>query len=70
MNMAEWLAASAHLRPDAPALLTGSRVDADYLTFARRAAAVGAHLAKRYGVAPGDRVALFMTNCTAYFECL
>ena len=70
MNMAEWLAASAHLRPDAPALLTGSRVDADYLTFARRAAAVGAHLAKRCGVAPGDRVALFMTNCTAYFECL
>ena len=70
MNMAEWLAASAHLRPDAPALLTGSRVDADYLTFARRAAAVGAHLAKKYGVAPGDRVALFMTNCTAYFECL
>lgn len=70
MNMAEWLAASAHLRPDAPALLTGARVDADYLTFARRAAAVGAHLAQRYGVAPGDRVALFMTNCTAYFECL
>lgn len=70
MNMAEWLATSAHLRPDAPALLTGTRVDADYLTFARRAAAVGAHLAKRYGVVPGDRVALFMTNCTAYFECL
>ena len=70
MNMAEWLAASAHLRPDAPALLTGTRVDADYLTFAKRAAAVGAHLARQYGVAPGDRVALFMTNCTAYFECL
>jgi long-chain acyl-CoA synthetase len=68
--MAEWLASSAHLRPDAPALLTGARVDADYLTFARRAAAVGRHLAQRYGVAPGDRVALFMTNCTAYFECL
>ncbi|MGB3865412.1 MAG: AMP-binding protein, partial [Xanthobacteraceae bacterium] len=47
-----------------------ARVDADYLTFARRAAAVGAHLSKQYGVAPGDRVALFMTNCTAYFECL
>ena len=70
MNMAEWLAASAHLRPDAPALLTGTRLDADYLTFAKRAAAVGAHLTRQYGVAPGDRVALFMTNCTAYFECL
>ena len=70
MNMAEWLATGAHLRPDAPALLTGTRVDADYRTFARRSAAVGAHLARQYGVAPGDRVALFMTNCTAYFECL
>jgi len=70
MNMAEWLAASAHLRPQAPALLTGTRLDADYASFARRAAGVGAHLARKYGVNPGDRVALFMTNCTAYFECL
>ena len=37
MNVAEWLAASARLRPDAPALLTGLVVDADYATFARRA---------------------------------
>lgn len=70
MNMANWLAASAHLRPHAPALLTGVRVDADYATFARRAAAVGAHLAQTYGVRPGDRVGLFMTNCTQYLECL
>ena len=70
MNMANWLAASAHLRPHAPALLTGVRVDADYATFARRAAAVGAHLAQNYGVRPGDRVGLFMTNCTQYLECL
>ena len=70
MNIAEWLAASAHLRPHAPALLTGVRVDADYATFARRAAAVGAHLARKYGVKPGDRVGLFMTNCTQYLECL
>ena len=70
MNIAEWLAASAHLRPHAPALLTGVRVDADYATFARRAAAVGAHLVRKYGVKPGDRVGLFMTNCTQYLECL
>jgi long-chain acyl-CoA synthetase len=70
MNIAEWLAASAHLRPHAPALLTGVRVDADYATFAKRAAAVGAHLARKYGVKPGDRVGLFMTNCTQYLECL
>ena len=70
MNIAEWLAASAHLRPHAPALLTGVRVDADYATFARRAAAVGAHLVRKHGVRPGDRVGLFMTNCTQYLECL
>ena len=70
MNIAEWLAASAHLRPHAPALLTGVRVDADYATFAKRAAAVGAHLVRKYGVKPGDRVGLFMTNCTQYLECL
>src|SRR3954453_14872974 len=70
MNVAEWLAASARLRPDAPALLTGLVLDADYATFARRAAAIGAALSRRHGIAPGDRVALFATNCTQYLECL
>jgi long-chain acyl-CoA synthetase len=70
MNVAEWLAASARLRPDAPALLTGCDVDADYATFVRRAAAVGAALAREYVIAPSDRVALFATNCTQYLECL
>jgi long-chain acyl-CoA synthetase len=70
MNVAEWLAATARMRPDAPALLTGFDLDADYRTFARRAAAIGAGLSCQYGVAPGDRVALFATNCTQYLECL
>jgi long-chain acyl-CoA synthetase len=70
MNVAEWLAASARLRPDAPALLTGFDLDADYATFARRAAAIGAALSREYDIAPGDRVGLFATNCTQYLECL
>ena len=70
MNVAEWLAATARLRPDKPALLTGFDLDADYATFARRAAAIGAGLARDYGIAPGDRVGLFATNCTQYLECL
>src|SRR4051812_14918787 len=70
MNVANWLAATARLRPDAPALLTGFDLDADYATFARRAAAIGAVLARDYGIAAGDRVALFATNCTQYLECL
>src|SRR3954467_10041679 len=70
MNVAQWLAASARLRPDAPALLSGLTVEADYATFAWRAAALGAGLARDHGIGPGDRVALFMSNCTQYLECL
>src|SRR3974390_2203740 len=70
MNVAEWLAATARLRPSAPALLTGFDLDADYRTFARRSAAIGVALSRDYGIAPGDRVALFATNCTQYLECL
>jgi long-chain acyl-CoA synthetase len=70
MNIACWLAATARLRPQAPALLTGFDLDADYQTFARRAAAIGAGLVRDYGIMPGDRVGLFASNCTQYLECL
>jgi len=70
MNIAEWLAATARLRPEAPALLTGFDLDADYRTFARRASALGAALAREHDIVAGDRVALFASNCTQYFECL
>src|SRR4029079_4351172 len=70
MNIAEWLAATARARPEAPALLTGFELDADYGTFARRASSIGAALARDHGIAPGDRVALFASNCTQYLECL
>ncbi|MFZ0766374.1 MAG: AMP-binding protein [Bradyrhizobium sp.] len=70
MNIAEWLAATAKLRPEAPALLTGFDLDADYGTFARRAAVIGAGLSRDHGISPGDRVALFASNCTPYLECL
>src|ERR1043165_5590988 len=70
MNIAEWLAATARARGEAPALLTGFDLDADYATFARRAASIGAALARDHGIAPGDRVALFAHNCTQYLECL
>ncbi len=70
MNLAEWLYRTARTRPDAPALLTGERVDADYRTFAARAAAIAGGLRDRFGVRPGDRVGVFMTNCTEYLEAL
>src|SRR6202021_4278092 len=70
MNGCEWLAAAGRLRPAAAALLTGFDLDADYATFARRAAAIGAALSRDYRIATGDRIGLFATNCTQYLECL
>src|SRR3954467_14094126 len=70
MNVANWLAATARLRPHAAALPTRFDLQADYTTFARGAAAIGAALTRDHGIAPGDRVALFATNCTQYLECL
>jgi long-chain acyl-CoA synthetase len=70
MNVAQWLAATARLHPVAPALLSGTNVEADYATFAKRARALGAALSRDYGIKPGDRVALFMSNCTQYLECM
>jgi acyl-CoA synthetase (AMP-forming)/AMP-acid ligase II len=70
MNPAEWLVRTARLRPDAPALLKGLEVAADYQSFAKRAAAIGAALQVQYGVKAGDRVAIFMTNRTEYLEAM
>ncbi|WP_212523896.1 AMP-binding protein [Actibacterium sp. MT2.3-13A] len=69
MNLALWLQRVAGARGDRPALMLGERVVADYAGFAARAAALGAALAGR-GVAPGDRVALFMKNCPEYLVAL
>ena len=67
MNPAEWLIRTARLRPDAPALMRGETVVADYAEFARRAAAIAGALGAR-GVGRGDRVAIFMSNRTEYLE--
>ncbi|MGI3164354.1 AMP-binding protein [Pseudooceanicola sp. 200-1SW] len=65
MNPAEWLARTASLTPEAPALFLGDRQVADYGAFARDAAAIGAGLVAR-GIGPGDRVALFLPNSIDY----
>ena len=69
MNPAEWLARTAALHPEAPALMRGTDLLADYAGFARRAAALGAGLAAR-GIGPGARVAIFMTNRPEYLLAL
>ena len=70
MNLSEWLYRTARTRPDAPALMTGERVDADYRGFASRASAIAGTLHSLFGVQPGDRVGVFMTNRTEYLEAL
>ena len=69
MNPANWLHRTATRQPNAPALHRGATCVADYAGFARSAAAIGAALAAR-GIGPGDRVAVFMANCTEYLEAL
>ncbi|PWE33391.1 AMP-dependent synthetase [Maritimibacter sp. 55A14] len=65
MNLAHWLDRSAIAHAARPALCLGERVLADYAGFRDRAAALGAALGA-LGVAPGDRVAIFMKNCPDY----
>ena len=56
MNIANWLASTARLKPGASALLAGLVVEADYATFAKRAAAITA-LIKRASTTSGPEIA-------------
>ncbi|SFK32113.1 long-chain acyl-CoA synthetase [Pseudovibrio ascidiaceicola] len=68
MNLAEWLARTARITPDAPALFHGTQLVATYGEFGARSAAIAGSLQRDYGVAKGDRVAIFMKNRTEYLE--
>jgi acyl-CoA synthetase (AMP-forming)/AMP-acid ligase II len=70
MNLAEWLVRTARRVPGAPALLSGENVVATYSEFASNTARIGGFLRTRHDVGPGDRVAIFMKNSTAYLELL
>ncbi|QUJ77368.1 AMP-binding protein [Sulfitobacter albidus] len=61
MNIAEWLARRARVSPGSQALFHGRSCVADYAAFDARARGVAAGLRAR-GIAPGDRVAIFMGN--------
>jgi long-chain acyl-CoA synthetase len=70
LNIAEWLYRAGRTFPGRPALISGTRVVADYRAFAHRASALANHLKTRLGVGAGDRVAIFMSNRPEYFEVL
>ena len=70
MNLCEWLMRTAMRSPQAPALLRGAQVIANYSGFAERVLRLAEALHRRLGVHPGDRVALFLANRTEYLELL
>ena len=69
MNLAGFLARSAQVYPQRPAVFLGTRCLYDYRTFGQRAARIAGGL-RRHGLQPGDRVAVFMTNNAYYLETL
>ncbi len=70
MNVCTWLARTAKIAPHSPALLSGETLKATYNDFALRAASMAATFRTSYGIREGDRIALFMSNCTEYLEVL
>jgi long-chain acyl-CoA synthetase len=68
MNLAQLLARSARVFPDAPAVAHGERTVAGYRQLATRCAALAAGLRGALRLTPGDRVGLFMTNSPEYVE--
>jgi len=70
MSLAQLLARTAQVHGDAPAIFQGTKLACNYRELAQRAASIAGYLRNTLKLVPGDRVALFMTNNTAYLEAL
>jgi long-chain acyl-CoA synthetase len=69
MNQALWLSRSALEHPSLPAVAHGARIVATYGELAERAARVAGAL-RKFGLSPGDRVAIISKNCPDYLALL
>jgi long-chain acyl-CoA synthetase len=69
MNLAHLLDRQARQAPQRPAIFSGATCVASHGQWALRAARVGARL-RAHGLAPGERVVLFMRNHPRYLELL
>ncbi|WP_079436243.1 class I adenylate-forming enzyme family protein [Zoogloea sp. LCSB751] len=70
MNLAHILARSARTFPERPALLVGDRQLHTYAALAARSARLAGYLRQNLGLEAGERVAIYMSNCAEYLECL
>lgn len=70
MNVANFLTRSARSFGDRPAVFEADRKLHDYRSLAQRSATLANSLRRRFGLQPGDRVALVMHNHSAYVELL
>jgi long-chain acyl-CoA synthetase len=70
MNLAQLLVRTARSRGERAAVAHGAGIVMTYRTLARRAAALAGALTGRFGLQPGERVALAMKNGPAYLEVL
>ncbi len=70
MNLAQLLVRAARSRGERAAVARGAGIVMTYRTLARRAACLAAALRGRFGLQPGERVALAMKNAPAYLELL
>ncbi|HMT90902.1 MAG TPA: AMP-binding protein [Dermatophilaceae bacterium] len=68
MNIATWVERNAKRLPDRPAHAVGDTVTATWGEFAGRVSRLAAGLRSQWGLAPGDRVAIVMSNCPEYLE--
>ena len=70
MNLALWLHRAGLSHGDRPALGFGARVIKNYGAVAARAAKLAASLQQKFGLQPGERVAIAAKNCPDYVELM
>ena len=68
MNIASWVERNGRAFADRPGISVGTRVHATHAQWAARARSIAGALAALPGMAPGERVALAMTNRAEYLE--
>ena len=70
MNLSMWIGRHARSRPDALAVADADRPYATWLEAGARTAAVAAGFRTRFGLRPGDRVAIVMKNRPEYLVAM